>query len=240
MPLPHVPNWSFSMRALHGVLLRISPTLMIRTYLQLSDVFLSLSNLLITRQHGGVHPKHDIMQYEQFFLRFIEPHMTVLDVGSNRGTVTAKLARSAQWVTGIEIDEGLVSFARKHNAGPNVDYIHGDVTQFFPSRHYDVCVLSNVLEHIEDRVGLLRAIRNVATSILIRVPALDRDWWPIYRRQLGIEWRSDATHYIEHSEEELCAELSAAGWSVDLLERRWGEFYVKCSSDVVVVVGNGT
>ena len=229
MPLPNIPNWPLPIRIMHGVLLRLSPAALIKPYLYLSDMFASLANLLITRQHGAVHPKHEIMQYEKFFLRFIEPSMSVLDVGSNRGTMTGKLAAKAARVTGIELDEPLVEFARAHNSAANVDYILGDVTRFTPAQRYDACVLSNVLEHIEDRVGLLRAIGKAADTLLIRVPALDRDWWPIYRKRLGIEWRSDATHYIEHTEEELRDELARAGWMVDVFERRWGEFYVKCS-----------
>lgn len=229
MEYPHVPPRGLLWRITHAALLRASPAALATRYLAISDMFLSLANLLITRQHGGVHPKHEIMQYEQFFLRFIEPNMTVLDVGSSRGTVTAKLASKARHVTGIEIDPGSYAFAVAKNAPPNVDYILGDVTQFKPAQRYDVSVLSNVLEHIDDRVGLLSKIRDISTTLLVRVPALDRDWWPSYRRTIGIEWRSDTTHFIEHTENELRSELAAAGWHVDLLERRWGEFYVKCS-----------
>jgi SAM-dependent methyltransferase len=229
MALPRVPPRGLLWRLTHAALLRGTPTGFAKSYLALSDLFLSLANLQITRQHGGVHPKHEIMRYEQFFLRFIEPAMTVLDVGSSRGTVTVKLADKARHVTGIEIDQGFYDFAQANSTRPNVDYILGDVTTFKPAQRYDVAVLSNVLEHIDDRVRLVAKIRDIATVLLVRVPALDRDWWPAYRRRIGIEWRSDTTHFIEHTEEELRAELAAAGWRVDLLERRWGEFYVKCS-----------
>ena len=229
MPLPVIKRpANIMIRLMHAVLLRVSPYRLIPLYIGLSDMFLSLANLLVTRQHGDKHPKHSIMQYERFFLRFIEPQMTVLDVGSNRGVVSAKLAEVASHVTGIEIEADLVQFARTHNARANVEYIHADVTQYMPARKFDVCVLSNVLEHIDERVRFLSALHNVSDVLLIRVPALDRDWWPYYRRQLGIEWRNDPTHFIEYEEAGLRQEIVDANWQVVLMERRWGEFYVKC------------
>ncbi len=228
MPLPVVRKTNILIRLAHAGLLRLSPYRLIPLYIQLSDMFLSLANLLVTRQHGGIHPKHAIMQYELFFLRFIEPHMTVLDVGSNRGVVSVKLAERARHVTGVEIEAELVQIARAHNSRHNVDYLHADVTQFSPDTKYDVSVLSNVLEHIDDRVGFLRALHTASEILLIRVPAMDRDWWPYYRRQIGLEWRSDTTHFIEYDEAGLRQELAAADWQIDFMERRWGEFYLKC------------
>jgi SAM-dependent methyltransferase len=229
MSLPETRKRPFLLRALHAVLLRISPVALIPTYLDLADTFLSLSNLLITKKHGNVHPKHEIMRYEDFFLRFIEPSTTVLDVGCGNGTVAAKLASRAKHVTGVELDRDRFSFARSHYSAPNLEFVLGDITSLEPRTLYDICVLSNVLEHIEDRIGLLVALKKQASVLLIRVPAMDRDWWPAYRKANGLEWRSDDTHFIEHTEDELRAEISAAGWTVVSLERRWGEFYVHCT-----------
>lgn len=234
MPLPKVPAQPLAVRIVHAVLLRVSPAFFWRGYLHLADMFLSLANLLLTRAHGGVHPKHAIMQYEQFFLRFIGMNDTVLDVGSGVGAVTLRLAEQARSVTGIEMVEDQVSLARARHGRPNITYVHTDLARFAPAERFDVCVMSNVLEHIDDRVGALRRVRELADTLLVRVPAIDRDWWPIFRRDAGLEWRSDTTHFIEHSEEELRAELAAAGWRIDLLERRWGEFYAKC---VPLIVG---
>ncbi len=228
MPLPIVKKQSLLLRLIHAVLLRVSPYALISWYVQVSDMFLSLANLLITRQHKGVHPKHRIMRYEEFFLRYVSEQTSVLDVGSGPGVVAGKLAAKARHVTGLEIDPGVCEFARRNNKAENLIFIQGDATRFKPAENFDVAVLSNVLEHVDDRVGLLRALRGYCRMLLVRVPALDRDWWPMYRRELGVEWRSDPTHYTEHTESELRDELQAAGWHVECLERRWGEYYVKC------------
>lgn len=222
-PLP------FSIRVIHGILLRISPNFMWKYYLQISDLFLSLANLLITRKFKGVHPKHAIMQYEKFFLRFIDKNDVVLDVGSGTGLVAYKIAEVAQYVTGVELVDKKILFAKNNHSRDNIEFINIDIHNFLPTKKYSVCVMSNVLEHIHDRKGLLTKITKLCDILLIRVPAIDRDWWPIFRRDNGIEWRSDITHFTEYTEEELVAELKESGWTVSYLERRWGELYVKCS-----------
>jgi cytidyltransferase-like protein len=36
-------------------------------------------------------------------------------------------------------------------------------------------------------------------QLLIRVPMIDRDWITVYKRELGIEYRLDNTHFIEYT-----------------------------------------
>jgi len=67
--------------------------------------------------------------------------------------------------------------------------------------------LSNILEHIENRVKFLNKIKNLAPKILIRVPMINRDWITLYKKELGVEWRLDKTHYIEYTLESFEKEL---------------------------------
>jgi len=53
------------------------------------------------------------------------------------------------------------------------------------------------LEHIENRIEFLNKIKNLAPKILIRVPMINRDWITLYKKELGMEWRLDKTHYID-------------------------------------------
>ena len=68
-----------------------------------------------------------------------------------------------------------------------------------PNQKFDVIILSNVLEHIENRIEFLQKIKNLAPKILIRVPMINRDWITLYKKELGVEWRLDKTHYIEYT-----------------------------------------
>jgi hypothetical protein len=92
-----------------------------------------------------------------------------------------------------------------------------------------VAVLSNVLEHIEQRVDLLRALRerDGASRLLIRVPVLDRDWTVPLRREVGLPHFSDPEHKVEYGSQLLRDELAAAGWEMGEPAFAWGEIWVE-------------
>jgi len=192
----------------------------------------------IAIRQEGIHPKHRLMRYKEWFLDHLSSEDVVLDVGSNVGAMPRLLAKKARFVYGIEIDPKLVEKAHKHGNPSNVELIQGDATRFdFSVLHpVSVVTLSNVLEHIEDRVGFLEAImthvqwqHGSQCRVLIRVPMVDRDWITLFKREQGIEWRLDPTHYTEYTMSELVAELTAAGLAIEHTEVRFGEAYVVCS-----------
>ena len=185
----------------------------------------------------GVHPKHRLMRYKEWFLDHLLSEDVVLDVGSNTGAMPRLLAQKAKFVYGIEIDPKLVEKARIHGHPENVELIQGDATRFDYAtlQPISVVTLSNVLEHIEDRVGFLRTIltrvnwqEDKSRRVLIRVPMIDRDWITLYKRELGVEWRLDPTHFTEYTEQELKVELKSVGLSITCLAIRFGEIYAVC------------
>lgn len=184
---------------------------------------------------GGIHPKHRILRYEDFFLENIEKDSVVLDVGSNTGIMTRALSKKAAFVYGIEIDEYLFSKAIIENSAENIEYINADATAYNYSncKPIDCVALSNVLEHIENRVNFLKMLIEkpcwkAQKVFLIRVPSLERDWIPVYKKELGLEWSSDRTHFTEYTEKEFCREMEEAGLSVEKFNVRFGEFYAVC------------
>ena len=94
----------------------------------------------------------------------------------------------------------------------------------------DVIVLSNVLEHIQDRIIFLSNIRNFtdAYKILIRVPLFERDWQIPLRKELDIDYFSDKDHKIEHTLDEFEKELSLAKIKIDTITTVWGEIWASC------------
>jgi hypothetical protein len=91
-------------------------------------------------------------------------------------------------------------------------------------------ILSNVLEHLDDRVDFLRdiTVRTGARHVLIRVPLFERDWRVPLKRELGIEHRLDPTHRIEYTLEEFEDEIAKAGLAVTERQVRWGEIWATC------------
>jgi len=95
--------------------------------------------------------------------------------------------------------------------------------------------LSNVLEHIEHRVIFLKKIikqipwgTKSNKVILIRVPMIDRDWISVYKKQVGVEYRLDKTHYTEYTYSQLKDELSKSNIIITNSHVRFGELYAIC------------
>lgn len=102
---------------------------------------------------------------------------------------------------------------------------------------FETVVLSNVLEHIENRRELLDRLRAKVSpkSFLIMVPMIDRDWIISFRRELGLPYFSDPTHFIEYTLESFIQEMQEARLAVSSYEVKWGELYTE-----VVSVGTST
>ena len=179
---------------------------------------------------GGVHTKHLHTGYHDFFVRRIAPGQRVLDVGCGAGVVASEVARrcNAQ-VVAIDLDAERIAEARSRHLHPNVEYVVGDATSALPPGPFDAVILSNVLEHIEQRVNFLRLIvRNARPSrILIRVPTRERDWRVPLKQELGMEWLLDGDHKTEYTLESFAAEMQQANLRVQHIEVRWGEIWAE-------------
>ena len=211
-------------------------------------IFLNFHNLLykvISRQasmlsEDGNHPKHNILKYKEWFNENISNDEVILDIGSNKGDLPFLLSKKALYVYGIEISENLFAEAQKRNKYSNVEFLHGDATNFlFKSiRPISSVTMSNVLEHISNRVDFLKNLvanvpwRDISVKrFLIRVPMVNRDWLTIYKKNAGIEWRLDQTHYIEYSMETFKEELQKAGIFVEYSVVKFGEIYAICRAE---------
>lgn len=182
------------------------------------------------RYDDGVHAKHRLMRYHDFFVERIQPGERVLDVGCGKGELAYDLAeRSGALVTGIDNHKPHLDFARKRFSHPSIEYVEADAVAYVPDEAYDVVVLSNVLEHIERRVDLLRRLLSHARPgrVLIRVPAFQRHWLVPLKRELGLPFFSDPTHCTEYDAESLRSELREAGLDITGLDAVWGELWVE-------------
>jgi len=182
-----------------------------------------------TRYEGGIHPKHRVMGYHSFFVERIKAGEKVLDVGCGNGSVAFSMAETGAIVTGIDINESLIQSARHRYERDNLSFIVGDVTKVLPSGCFDVVVLSNVLEHIDDRQQFLMTVCEKARPkrFLIRVPMINRNWVIPLRKELGMSYLSDPTHFLEYTRDDLEVELRDAGLIVESVETVWGEFWIQ-------------
>lgn len=173
----------------------------------------------------GLHPKHRIMKYHAWFCDQLSPEWRVLDVGCGNGALAADLAKRCKEVVGIDNQEKNVLEARENV--PKAKILLRDINHysFEADERFDAVILSNILEHIEDRVAFLAKIAKLSDVLLVRVPAFNRDWITVYKKERGVEWRLHKGHFTEYTAETFKSEMSTAGLEIEKMEFMFGEIY---------------
>jgi len=198
---------------------------LVKAALKLHNFSYKLSTFFAVKAEGGLHPKHRIMNYHKFFVDNINASDIVLDIGCGNGALDFDVAQKAKKVVGIDLNKQNIEIAKKKYFAPNIKYLVGNATEDLPAQKFNVIILSNVLEHINDRVDFLRKIKDLAPKILIRVPMINRDWITLYKKELGIEWRLDKNHYTEYTLESFKKELSRAELNLENYSIQFGEIW---------------
>jgi 2-polyprenyl-3-methyl-5-hydroxy-6-metoxy-1,4-benzoquinol methylase len=201
-------------------------------FLKLDNLNYKIISLMSIAVEGGIHPKHSILQYEEWFKQQVSPESNILDIGCNTGTLLRHLSDKIKTGVGIEIEDKHIKVARQLTHQENISFYCEDATLFDFNKvsQINYITLSNVLEHIEFRVDFLKKIiKNINNSeclFLIRVPLITRDWVSVYKKQRQVEYRLDKTHYIEYREQEIIQELEESGLSIISQENYFGETYI--------------
>jgi Methylase involved in ubiquinone/menaquinone biosynthesis len=198
----------------------------------LDQIIYQLESKKATQFERGIHPKHRLMNYHDFFVKRLFASDRVIDIGCGNGALTYDIARLAgSEVLGIDINQKSITYAKQHYEHPKTKFMHGDALCDLPDNNFDVVVLSNVLEHIANRPEFLQRICQVIkpSRFLIRVPLFEREWRVPLRKELDVEWRLDPTHKTEYTIESFEEEMREAGLLIQHLEVRWGEIWSELS-----------
>jgi SAM-dependent methyltransferase len=221
------------------ILNKFTAKLFIKPILKLHSLTYELSGKLAIVLENGVHPKHEIMKYKEWFLDNIQKEWVVLDVGCNTGMMPEVMSTKASFIYGIEINCKNIEEAKRKRQKENIEFICADATTYDYSekKEIDCITLSNVLEHIENRGDFLnKLIKNVnwkdKKRFLIRVPMRDREWIVIYKKKLGVEYRLDPTHFTEYTFDEFEKELKSADIKIKDYHIKFGEIYAVCEADM--------
>ena len=219
----------------HTAIGRVFARLFIKPALWMHSVSYYIADVLAIIKEGGIHPKHRILEYKEWFLDNIEPEWTVLDVGCNTGLMTRMLASKAKFVYGLDVSPDLIEEAKSNSDGSNIEYICADATKYDFSKYQsiDCVVLSNVVEHIDKRVDFLKSLIDCVNwgegrRMLFRVPMIDRDWIVLYKKEEGLDYRSDKTHYIEYTYDSFAEEMKKTGIKILHHHVKFGELYAVC------------
>jgi SAM-dependent methyltransferase len=217
--------------SLVGGLLRrtVGPARLLRWLTKLDNRLYRATSLAAVWYDGGIHVKHRLTNYHEFFIARVSPGERVLDIGCGPGALALDLARRGAVVTGLDRDAGAIRTARARAAGVSVTFVEADASRL-PEGRWDVVILSNILEHLEERPQFLR--RTMASTgaarLLVRIPLFERDWRVPLKRELGVDFRLDPTHVVEYTLDEFAAEMAASGLAVDERDVRWGEIWAAC------------
>ena len=208
--------------------------ILLRLLLQIDDVLTKGINRLSLIYEGGIHVKHRLMKYHDFFIDRICSTDRVLDIGCGYGAVAYSVATKAgARVTGIDLNAKNIAKASARFRHPNLVFVHGDARTALPGGEWDVVVLSNILEHLEYRPEFLKDLqrRLQPERILIRVPMINRDWRVSLRKELGLFYFSDPTHYTEYTEESFKEEMKLSGLAIVECKINWGEIWSEVRPD---------
>jgi SAM-dependent methyltransferase len=122
---------------------------------------------------GGCQISYEHLHRYFFALRWAES-ARVLDLACGNGYGSALMARRADYVWALDIDEEAIMDAGKKWASPNVAFLRGDARQLpLLSGSIDLVVAMEVLEHLDDPAGLIREIARVSCEkgvVLISTP----------------------------------------------------------------------
>lgn len=199
----------------------------LRELIVLHDRLLETIDQCAIRYDGGLHPKHRLTKYHQFFVDRIEPGMKAIDIGCGIGAVAYSLANAGVEVTAVDIDEKLIKKAQKRYQHDNLNFLCNDVVENIPENQFNAVVLSNVLEHIDNRVDFLTKIADRLNPeiILIRIPVVNSHWLVPLKHELGLPFYSDATHFTEYTVDSFTREVQRAGLNVKHLQVNWSEIW---------------
>jgi ubiquinone/menaquinone biosynthesis C-methylase UbiE len=205
-----------------------APDRALRELLEMDAVLSGQIDLAAMAYGGGVHVKHRLMRYHDFFVSRVSDGDRVLDIGCGYGAVAHSVAsRSGAVVVGVDSNPDNIGKARRLFPHERLTFVVGTAPTSLPAGPFDSIILSNVLEHIEHRTEFLRTIQDalLPSQWLIRVPMFTRDWRPALRQELGMFAFSDPTHFTEYTEASFASEMAASNLDIRHLQVNWGEIW---------------
>jgi SAM-dependent methyltransferase len=127
---------------------------------------------------------------------YSDDSLAVFDLGCGTGIYDFDIAR--RWpqarVLGVDINPQQIDFAsgmaQKLGLSERLEFVCADLLSFVPQSHYDVVLLSDIVEHLRDPLPCLAAARVALRPrghVIVSVPVTAEsrnDWW-FYRQSVG-------------------------------------------------------
>lgn len=160
-----------------------------------------------------IHPKH-LIPSGIWFGRYLNKKDVVLDLGSNSGQLSLKIASRVKQVIGLDIDRGLIEIAKREaqkNKIKNVRFLSFDANNKLPFKNnfFDKVICSDVLEHLEKRDFALSEIKRVlkGSGFLLLVTDNPDTSWKRLQKSSGLPYYADPDHKYEYPKKEILTKL---------------------------------
>jgi SAM-dependent methyltransferase len=115
----------------------------------------------------------------EIFLEGLPEGSSIIDIGCGNGNVAYQLAKIGYKVTGIDLDESSISYAREKFKHPNLKFEVQDALLINSGKiQYDGIVCSEVLEHLDHPEILLKAIKKLLRPAGIFVATVPNGYGP--------------------------------------------------------------
>lgn len=195
-----------------------------KLFLNLEWMFNRLSHEMSFKLYSA--EKHPVRQLStRFLLENIDETSTVLDLGCNLGDISFMVAQKAKEVVGIDHNKKAIEIAQKRYDLANLKFLNVEAHEFLQknSTHFDVLILSHILEHLDDPKELLLNFKNFFRYVYVEVPDFDRYYLNHYRKDHNLKLiYSDDDHIWEFDREELKNLLVESGIKMLKEEYRFG------------------
>ncbi|MEO8581963.1 MAG: class I SAM-dependent methyltransferase [Patescibacteria group bacterium] len=150
---------------------------------------------------------------EMFGLKKLE----ILDLGCGVGTIDFYLAKKGHELTGIDISQDAIDICnqvKKELEFLNATFVQGDVQKTHFKKKFDFVICSEVIEHVEDDVGLLKTIGNLLTDsgvLLLTTPSVNA---PLYRLGFLKSFERRVGHLRRYQMKKLIELIEQAGFEI--------------------------
>ncbi len=142
-------------------------------------------------------PEHFALRRD-YLLEQLAGASTVIDVGCGAGWFAAALAQAGHAVVGVEVASEPLRRARERAGDVRFELVAENRLPF-AAQAFDAAWLGEVIEHVQDGVGLLSEVARVLSPqgrLVLSTP----DHGPLLRARLGVSRRAFERHFEPRSD----------------------------------------
>ena len=140
---------------------------------------------------------------------------TVCEIGCGSGEIIVQLASKLDsniQYTGVDISAAAIAIAKKKETS-KISFQQTDITQGSNIIPYDLLLVIDVIEHIENYFEFLDKINNKGKYTLFHIP-LDMSLWSLFREKMLIESKERVGHIHNFTEDFIISILQDKGYKI--------------------------